>query len=81
MADTFRRLLTHQISTQTTEKALEYLRRLFAAPNSPGTELAVQALHDAADAAAVTTFITKYTQELLDRIYRTTAFVDVIPGE
>ena len=67
MATRVRELLTHELAMATTEEAREYLRRLFATPRSPGTRLAIVALAGVLGESHVTTTITEYTLELLDR--------------
>lgn len=61
------RLLADDRSASTTEMALDYLRRLFATPRSPGVELAVTALAGVADESTVVTVMTGYSRDLLDR--------------
>ena len=60
------RLLADDRSASATEVALDYLRRLFATPRSPGVELAITALAGVAEEATVTTVMTGYTRDLLD---------------
>lgn len=81
MAIQVRRLLTNQTTMSVTEQSREYLRRLFAAPRSRGTRLAVQALSGALPATQATTTITEYTRQLLDLTRPSGGLVDVLPDE
>ena len=67
MATVIRRLLADSLTTTTTEQALAYLGHLFRSANSPGTGLAVRALSGAIDARTVTSVLTGYTREVLER--------------
>ncbi|MCC5953642.1 MAG: hypothetical protein JJU45_16235 [Acidimicrobiia bacterium] len=58
-------LLDDERSRTTTEVALDYLRRLFATPRSPGIGLTVHALDTIVDRATVAGFMTDYTRDLL----------------
>ena len=60
------RLLADDRSASATEVALDYLRRLFATPRSPGVELAITALAGVAEEATVATVMTGYTRDLID---------------
>ena len=69
MAIQVRRLLANQLTMSATEQSRKYLRRLFATPRGTGTRLAVEALSGVLEAAHVTTTITEYMRELLDRTH------------
>ena len=60
------RLLADDRSASATEVALDYLRRLFATPRSPGVKLAITALAGVAEEATVATVMTGYSRDLLD---------------
>ncbi|MCQ3812644.1 MAG: hypothetical protein KTV68_19075 [Acidimicrobiia bacterium] len=68
MAAIAKQLLADERSASTVQKALDYLRRLFATPRSPGTQLATQALSAVIDETTATTFVTAYAQELIHQI-------------
>ena len=61
-------MLADERSSTATDKALSYLRQLFATPTSPGTTLAIQALTGIMDEVTVSTVITEYTRDLIRRI-------------
>jgi hypothetical protein len=65
MTSATKRLLLDERSAATTERALGYLRQLFATPRSQGVDLATTALAGVIDAPTVTSTITSYTRELL----------------
>lgn len=65
MGSLTKRILSDGRSATTTVKALDYLRRLFATPRSPGIQLALQALAGIIDEATITTSMTTYTRDLL----------------
>ena len=66
MATLATQLLADLRSAAATDLALDYLRRLFATPRSPGIKLAVQALAGVVDEATVAAITTGYTRELIE---------------
>ena len=67
MAQTTKLLLSDDRSAETTQRALHYVRELFATPRSPGIELASYALAGVVDEATVATVMTAYTHDLIDQ--------------
>lgn len=82
MVHIVRKLLADPLSMNTAQQSLEYLRKLFAATSSPGTELAIKALADArVNEPSAAAYISQYTQALLATIHQQKGSIDVPPSE
>lgn len=68
VAALLRQLLTDDRSARATELAIEYARRLFLTPTSPGVRLAVSALRGIIPEATVVTVMTTYTRSMFEAL-------------
>jgi hypothetical protein len=62
------RLLADKRSAAATTRALDFVRELFATPRSPGVGLATQALAGVLDQTTVTSALTGYARDYLNKL-------------